>query len=292
MSRVLIIGASGQVGEALHAEFLKKNNVLGLDLDPVTPDTIKADMNDIGLMEKTIGNFKPQVILCPAAFTYVDGCEMDALKCRNVNVESPQKIAAIAQKVNSKFIYFSSDYIFDGKDGPYDEQAKPNPLSVYGKQKLEMEKFITGNLTDFLIIRTTGVYGPEKRGKNFVLSLIKKLRNSEKIKIPVDQLGTPTYSPNIAEAIYKLIEANQRGVFNVAGSELIGRMAFAEKICEIFDLNKDLLIPVTTEELNQKAKRPLKGGLKIDKLLSTVSIKMFSPDEGLKDLRSKLKVER
>ena len=286
--KIMIIGASGLIGESLVKSFSAKHEVIAADIEPLDGKTQKLDITDVLSLRKFILDNKPRALLFPAANPNVDGCEENPLKCEPVNITGPQNAAAAAKECGAKFVFFSSDYVFDGKNGPYDESATPNPVSEYGREKLSVEEFISKNIKDYIIIRTTVVYGPEKRGKNFVLSLIKRLRAGEKFKIPADQIGTPAYSPDIAGAVVKLVEKGAAGIFNVAGPELVGRMRFAELACDVFGLNRQLLVPVKTVELGQKAKRPLNAGLKIDKLLSTVPVTMNGPEEGLKKLRMEL----
>lgn len=204
--RVLVIGSSGLIGEALVTEFSKKHTVAGADIEPLDKKIVKLDMTDNAGVKNLLNDIKPEVILMPAAYPNVDGCEEKPAECLKVNVNAPQNISMLSKKAGVKLVFFSSDYVFDGKNGPYNEEATPNPISEYGKQKLAAEKFISENLTDYLIIRTTVVYGPEKRGKNFVLSLIRKLRNRERVRVPYDQISTPTYSLNLANAVSQLVE--------------------------------------------------------------------------------------
>lgn len=286
--KVLIIGASGLIGESLVRKFSKKHKVLGVDIEPLDSKILKADMTDFPAINRILSEFRPEVVLVPAAYPNVDGCEENPDACMSVNVNGPENAGMTAEALGAKFIFFSSDYIFDGGAGPYDEDSLPNPISEYGEQKLAVEKFIADSIKEYLIIRTTVVYGPETRGKNFAMSLIRRLRRREKVKVPYDQAGTPTYSPDLAEAVLKLVEKGANGTFNVAGPELTDRLRFAQTICDVFGLDKGLLVPVKTSELGQKAKRPLNAGLRIDKLLSTVEVRMRAPAEALEELKEML----
>lgn len=124
------------------------------------------------------------------------------------------------------------------------------------------EELIKETLKNYLIIRTTWVYGPEITGKNFALSLIRRMKNGEKVRVPFDQISSPTYSNNLSEIIEELIKKDKSGTHTVVGSELTDRYSFAKKICDVFELSKDMLIPTPTQELGQKAKRSFNGEIK------------------------------
>jgi dTDP-4-dehydrorhamnose reductase len=185
-------------------------------------------------------------------------------------------------------VFFSSDYVFDGVNGPYSEDDATHPISVYGETKLAAESFIRKILDDFLIIRTTIVYGCEELGKNFCYRLINTLKSGQRIRVPTDQIGTPTYAHNLSEVVIDLIENNRSGIYNVVGCDVADRYEFAKRVCAVFGLNEKLLIPVTTSELNQKAPRPLKAGLRIDKVRKDSSIKIMGIDESLRAFKKEL----
>jgi len=283
--KVLIVGASGLVGNALYRNFSKSKenySVRGTYYSLKLDEFYQLDISDFFAVERLLKKEKPNVILLPAAISSVDYCEEHPQETKEVNVKGAKNLIRYTKLFNSRLVYFSSEYVFDGEAGPYTEEDEPHPINEYGRQKLEVENFIKQNLDNFLIIRTTVVYGWERKGKNFVMSLIKKLRNKETIKIPVDQISSPTYVRNLAEAVRELIEKGKRGIYNIVGNEIIDRYIFAKMVCKIFNFDSDLLIPITTEELEQKAKRPLKAGLKIDKARNELETKLVSPEEGLK----------
>jgi dTDP-4-dehydrorhamnose reductase len=159
-------------------------------------------------------------------------------------------------------------------------------LNEYGRQKLEIEDIIREKLSDYIIARTTVVYGWEEEGKNFVMQILKNLGKRVSMKIPVDQFSSPTYAQDLAQGIRNLVEKSLGGIFNLTGSEVMSRYEFARVICSVFNLNQKLILPISTIELRQKAERPLRAGLKIDKVAKKISgIVLSSPELGLKKMK-------
>src|SRR5205823_4373214 len=137
------------------------------------------------------------------------------------NVERPVAVARAAAEAGAVFVWYSTDYVFDGRSGPYSEDAPTNPLSVYGRDKLACEQALAQ--LPCLVLRATTVYGPEEQGKNFVLQVVAKARAKEKMKVPDDQFATPAYSPDVASATIELLEAGARGIVHVGGPDFLDR---------------------------------------------------------------------
>ncbi len=287
-TKILIIGASGFLGYSLFQKFSKNFDILGTYYSNKTKDLVHLNFLDQNELNSIISEFKPSVILLPAAMPNVEYCEINFDDCWKYNVKGPLNIINLLKKSNIKLVFYSSDYIFDGKNGPYSESDLPNPLNNYGKAKLETENNIKSNLSNYLIIRTTIVYGWERNRKNFIYRLIDTLKDHKILKVPKDQIGTPTYVEDLAEATLQLVQKDQIGIFNVVGSELISRYQFSLIAADIFDLDPTLIIPVYTKDLGQVAARPLNAGLKIDKLLRTINVKMSTPIVGLKKMYNKI----
>jgi len=280
--RVLVVGASGLIG-GIVAKLFKSSghSVLGTYNSYAVEGLTRLDICERRQTISIVRSFHPDLIVHAAAMANADLCEVKRDLCYKVNVMGTQHLIDSARAVKAKLVYFSSDYIFDGKSGPYSEDDTPNPINFYGACKLEAENRIWKGLIDFIIVRTTVVYGWERQGKNFVMSTIAKLRRGEVMKVPVDQVGTPTYANNIAEALLDLVCKRQTGVFNVVGPDLMDRYTFARLVAETFWLPKELLIPTKTADLGQTAARPLNAGMKIDKLKSVSHVRMLAPKEGL-----------
>ena len=284
--RVFIVGASGFIGRIIFESLSRGHETYGSFFSNPAKGLIHLDMTDQKAVKEILTSLKPDVIIHPAANPNVEYCEAHQKETWQINVEGSRNLIETARDIGAKFVYFSSDYVFDGTNGPYSEEDIPHPINEYGLQKLAVEKLIKNYLENYLIIRITIVYGWERRGKNFVMGLIKNLKNGRSMNIPFDQIGSPTYVNNMVHVVKELIESNEIGIYHVAGTDLIDRYTFAKNIAEIFELDENLLIPVTTNQLGQIAKRPLKAGMKIDKVQKDVSIHLMNVREGLEDMKN------
>ncbi len=271
--RLLIAGASGLVGGNCLDYFSKQHDchVVGTHFTYSTPNTQFFDtLNLDNPLNFDIHKFKPTHILHAGALTHVDLCEQKPEESYRQTVESTLNMAQLANAFGATIIYISTDYVFDGKEGPYDENAKVNPLSIYAKHKLEAEEIIRSEVKNWLILRITNVYGDELRDKNFISRLINVCKNKEelKLRLPVDQYATPVNAMDLAKALWLLLKENQEGIYHIAGTDYFNRVQLAEKVISYFPGNKVEVIPCNTAELNQPASRPLQGGLKSHKFLS------------------------
>ncbi len=281
---ILVVGASGFIGNGLWRK-LPEAMRYGTFCNHPSPDLIYLDIRDPYETFNSVRRLSPSVIFQPAGLPNVDWCEEHRDDCWATNVQGTANLVNAAKEIGAKFVYFSSDYVFDGKNGPYTENDEPHPINVYGEAKLEAERLVQEKLEDYLIIRVTVVYGWEKLGKNFAMVVIKHLSLGNPMKVPVDQIGTPTYAENMIDVVLELTSLNQTGIFNVVGSKLMDRYTFACYIVNVFNLDRELLVPVTTTELKQKASRPLKAGLLIDKVRSIAKTNLMGPVEGLSLMR-------
>jgi len=286
----LIIGASGFVGNLFYEILSKKDKTIGTfyHRKSQVAGFQYLDIRDRKSVKALVRRIKPEVIILTAALTYVDYCEDHQKEAFEINVLGTRNVVLKADEVKAKVVFFSTEYVFDGEKGPYSEIDIPNPINYYGKTKLAGEKLIIDNLSDYLIIRTTVVYGYEKDGKNFIMQLIQKNKSGQIMNVPLDQYSSPTFRDNLVEATIELIQREKRGIYNVVGSEVINRFDFSILTAEILGLDKKLIIPKTTLELGQKAHRPLKAGLKIDKVKKEIETKLLSPKEGLEILKTQL----
>jgi dTDP-4-dehydrorhamnose reductase len=201
-------------------------------------------------------------VFYPAGFTWVDGCEREPARARAANLEQPCNLATAAAAVQARFVYFSTDYVFDGHDGPYREESTPHPLSVYGHTKRDAEIALGDILkNDALVVRTSWVFGPERQGKNFAYQLCRTLAAGTELVCPSDQRSNPSYGPSVAKAVVALLEQGRSGIVHVVGPELMDRCAFARAIASSFGLDPTLIVAKTTASLGQQARRPLRSGL-------------------------------
>jgi dTDP-4-dehydrorhamnose reductase len=206
-----------------------------------------------------------------------------------VNFDGARNVAEASKKYAAKYIFFSTDYVFDGSKLNYTEKDKPKPLNYYAKTKLAAEYMLSALDINYIAIRTAVVYGKGGMDKvSFPLWVIEKLKNNERIKVVTDQYNKPTFADNLVEIISKLIEKDENGIFHVTGSELISRFDFAKKVAKEFQLNESLIEKITSAELNQVAKRPSTLNLSTDKVERITKIKPVGVDKGLKLLKEQL----
>lgn len=279
--KIFIAGASGLVGGNCFRLFSEKpsNQVAGSHFSFETDYTVFYDtLNPENPKNFDIGAFQPNVIVHCGALTHVDYCENHVEESYEKTVVSTINLVKLAKKHNAKLLYFSTDYVFDGKSGPYREDAPVNPLSVYGKHKLEAEQIIQKELSEYLILRITNVYGDEIRGKNFIARLFNQFQEGKTLEfpLPLDQYATPANAWDIARVAEKLIENNKNGIYHVGSTDYMNRYQLAMRVLSYFPKNKSKFEPKTTEALNQQANRPLRGGLLHDKFLEEFPNFVFS----------------
>lgn len=296
MEKLLITGINGLLGQKLAEQASSKYSILGVDLqdEPVMKKIKfvyrKLDLTDRRKVKEAILSFHPGYLINTAAMTDVDGCEIEKERCWRINVEAVEHITFAAQMTGTKIVHISSDYIFDGKNGPYSEDSLPSPLGYYGRSKLASENLLVASNLEHAVVRTMVLYGHGMEVRpNFVTWLINMLKKGERVTIVTDQFGNPTLIDDLAAAILKIIELKKWDLYHICGSELIDRYHFALKIAEIFKLNKNLISATTTPELKQQALRPLKSGFIIEKATSEFGIKMSNIEDGLKKLKKQNK---
>ena len=210
-----------------------------------------------------VDSFHPDLIMHCGALTHVDYCEANEEESYAKTVLSTINVTKLCNSCKARMIYVSSDYVFDGENGPYDENAKVNPISVYGSHKLEAEQAVLEQVPNSIVIRITNVYGDEERKKNFIIRIVDKILNGQpmELKLPVDQYATPVNAYDVARTLYLLARDKKAGIYNISSDDYLNRVELVEKIISHFPKNKISFESVTTEELKQAAPRPLKGGL-------------------------------
>lgn len=296
--RPLIVGASGQVGSALYGALARRGHdgVLMCSSRERRQGWLRLDLEELANLHAGpvfLDELTPDLILCTGGVTFVDGCEKDPETCRKANALGPAVLAAYARNKGAPFVFFSTDYVFDGsaeQPGPYGEDAPTAPLSVYGRTKLEGEQLVLEAHPGALIVRTTVVYGSDAAGKNFLYTLLRYPSLGQRVRVPADQISTPTYNRDLAEATLALAEAGVTGVVHVAGPELMDRMQFAREVAEVFGLDTGLIDPVSTASLGQAAARPLHSGLKTRRLEELMpSLRRHTVREALQDCEPALR---
>ncbi len=296
MKKILITGANGLLGQKLVKDFSKWNSVLATGKQNRFAIKDKQffyrslDITDKKQVQTVIGDFRPEMIINAAAFMAVDACEEKKELAWEVNVEGVKNLIEESLKYEIKLVQISTDYVFDGKNGPYSEEDTPLPVNYYGGTKLQADEILQDSDISHLIIRSNVIYGKASGvKKNFFLWVYENLKQKKEIKVVTDQFNNPTLADNLSILILEATERNLTGILNLAGTEYLSRYDFSLKIAQHFDFDKNLIKPVATPELNQKAHRPLKGGLKIDKAQKILTTPFFSVAEGLKFIKEKIR---
>jgi dTDP-4-dehydrorhamnose reductase len=245
--RVLIIGSEGMLGHDLV-------NVLSDENEVSTTNIETLDITDIKNTIVTVKDMNPDVTIHAAAYTDVDRSETNMDIAYSVNTLGTRNVAMACEKIDSAMVYFSTDYVFDGNKGSsYYEYDKVNPLGVYGKTKYLGEVYIRDILNQFYIVRTSWLYG--FHGPNFVTTMLNLAKTMDSISVVNDQIGSPTYTVDLANAIALLIKKPAYGIYHVTNSEYCSWYEYAQEIFEIAKIDVDLK-PVTTEEFARPAPRP------------------------------------
>jgi dTDP-4-dehydrorhamnose reductase len=289
--KVLVTGGSGLLGSRLVLQMKSK----GHDVIPTFRSTEHGhnymDLTDFSSIKHLILSSKPDCIVHTAALTNVDYCESHPEEAMSINGKASGIIARNAAEIGAFLVYVSTDYVFDGKKGFYSEEDETHPVNIYGKSKLLGEEEVKKKARSFAIVRSSVIYGSSKsRGKvNFALWILDKLSHHESIKVVNDQFVSPTLNSNLAEMICEVCERKLEGIFHLSGATRIDRYSFAVKIAEVFSLDKVLMQPVSSEEMNWVARRPMDSSLNVSKASVTLRTKPLGLDEALKRLMSELK---
>ncbi|MFA7228816.1 MAG: dTDP-4-dehydrorhamnose reductase [Melioribacteraceae bacterium] len=296
-NRILIIGSNGMLGQRL-TEFFRNDNKIELKCASAEDESFipgidytRLDIRQKNKVRELILGFFPDFVINAAAYTNVDKSESEKETAWKINVNGVENIALYSWTIDAHLIHISSDYIFDGKNGPYSEIDKPNPIGYYGRTKLAAENSIRTSGVRFTILRTNILYGTVNFGRpDFVNWVINSLKANQKIKIVTDQTGNPTFIDDIVSAINRVIEFKKEGIYNIGGKEIISRYDFTMRIVKFFGLDEKLVIPVITEELNQPAPRPLKSGLVTLKAETELGYKPAAIETSLELIRKELKL--
>ena len=264
--KIGVTGAKGRLGSWLVKRY---------DFEP-----INCDVSDFQSVENAGLNRFDRIIHC-AAYTDVDGCEKDAKKAYAVNATS---VLWLKEIFKGQLYYISTDYIFPGTvdhKGPYKEDAKPRPISIYGKSKATGERYL--DLQQDVSIRTTVLYDNHSGKGNFVSNILDALKFKVEIPgqfVPSNLFGSPTYVPHLAEGIFNLLFSDFVGIINIAGSTVISRYEFAKVIAKKFGFDDTIIVPKIYEKLDGYADRPLYAGLDVG-FAKKFHVPIYSLDEGL-----------
>lgn len=240
--------------------------------------TLKDEVN------RVIDEVKPDVLINTAAMTNVDACEADKEGCDKLNVDAVQYLVEACIRNNVHLVHLSTDFIFDGEEGPYDEEAEPNPLSYYGRSKLTAEEIILKSKVKAAILRTVLVYGiaEDMSRSNIVLWAKGALEKGKEINVVNDQFRSPTLAEDLADGCILAAKQKAEGIYNISGEDQMSVMEIVQAVADHWKLDKSIIKPVSSTTLNQPAKRPPITGFILDKARRELGYKPHSFKEGLK----------
>jgi dTDP-4-dehydrorhamnose reductase len=295
--RILVLGCDGLLGQKVtegiargtsHRVMASSRSEKPLvqipELSHVTLDiTKKADV------KQAVAEWEPHVIVNAAAMTNVDACEKERELAWKINVTGVEHVIEAARRIDATIIHISTDYVFDGKTGPYDEDDKPSPLNYYGRSKLASENQLKMSGLNHVIFRTIVLYGYATNTKsNFALWLIQNLEQQLPVRVVDDQFGNPTLADDLSHAIINSIQLGKSGVYHIGGREIVSRYEFAVTLARTFGFNRDLITPIKTSMLKQSAQRPMRSGLFTLKAETELGYKPSTVEEGLMVVKSQL----
>jgi dTDP-4-dehydrorhamnose reductase len=294
--KILITGSEGQLGKELQSVLIHKFNVLSTSRNPskinIKLQKIrKMDITDRDNVLEVINKFKPNIIINCAAYSDVDGNERNHELSHQVNVEGLNNLLQLSSN-NTHVIQISSDYVFDGNNGPYCEHDYTFPINYYGKSKLEAENILRGSRHTWTILRPNVIYGEDLSSKtNFLAWVYKSLIKNNKISVVTDQISNPSYIKDVTKSILQCILMSYEGLLHVGSDNFISRYEFAIEIAKTFDLDQSLIEPITTEKLirnniNYNAKRPNHSGLNIEIIEKELNLTTCTTLHSLKKIKS------
>ncbi|RDY27411.1 dTDP-4-dehydrorhamnose reductase [Romboutsia weinsteinii] len=266
--KILVTGIKGQLGYDVIKELNKRNyEAIGVDID-------EMDLTCEEQIKTCINSHKPDWIIHCAAYTAVDPAEDNEHICRKINSTSVKTIASMCKNLDIPMIYISTDYIFDGsKEGEYVEDDLANPINIYGKTKYEGELYVQSLLEKYYIVRISWVFG--ENGKNFIDTMLNLSKNKDKISVINDQIGSPTYTKDLAPLLVDMLETDKYGIYHATNEGYCTWYEFAKHIFDVANIDIELK-PILTSEYPSNATRPMNSKMSKEKLIQS----------GFKPLRS------
>ena len=299
MKRILITGSNGLLGQKLVyasvgrpgieliATAIGENRLILREGYTYVPMDIgnKADVDSV------LDKFRPDVVINTAAMTNVDACETDKEGCVLLNITAVEYLVEACNRINAHFIHLSTDFIFDGENGPYDEESEPNPVSYYGWSKAEAERIVKEKSKDWAILRTILVYGvvDHMSRSNVVLWAKGALEKGAPINVVDDQFRMPTLAEDLAKGCLLTAEKHANGIFNISGKDYMSVLELVHQVADFYGYDKSIIHTVSSSTLNQPAKRPPRTGFDLSKSERVLGYHPHSFREGLAVLDQQIK---
>jgi dTDP-4-dehydrorhamnose reductase len=299
MKKLLVTGSNGLLGQKLiyraleldiyqiHATSKGENRLIGQNgytyhsLDIGNPENVSEVFELV----------KPDIVIHTAAMTNVDACETDKDSCLRNNVDAVEYIVNACNKYHSHLIHVSTDFVFDGLEGPYDETAKPNPVSYYGWSKAEAERIVIEKSNSWAILRTMLVYGVVDHASrsNIVLWAKGALAKGDAMNVVDDQFRMPTLAEDLAEGCLLAASKEAKGIYNISGKDFMSIIELVKRVAAFYGFSDKNVTPVSSSTLNQPAKRPPKTGFVLNKAMSELGYEPHSFEKGLAIVEAQLK---
>ncbi len=298
MKRILVTGSNGLLGQKLidrligDPDFELIATSRGANRHPQQSGYQYADLDvcDLDSILETVSRFKPDAIVHTAAMTNVDQCEDHKEQAYLMNVTAVAYLINACEKFDVQLIHLSSDFVFDGENGPDSEEAETCPVSYYGQTKVEAENLLKASSIRWAALRTIIVYGivSDMSRSNIVLWAKGALEKGNPINVVYDQWRMPTLAEDLAEGCVLAVEKEAQGIYNVSGKDFMSIVEIVEKVADFWKLDKTLIRPISSDSLNQTAKRPKRTGFVLDKTISELGYNPHSFAEGLELLSKQM----
>ncbi len=292
--KLLVTGANGLVGSRLVRLLASRGHaVVGLGRGPrrggSEGEYLSVDLTDAAALKEAFAQTRPESVIHPASMTEVDRCEKDPEGAYANNVTATANVAGLCRAHGAHLVHVSTDYVFDGEAGPYSEEDRPNPRGTYAVTKYLAEQAVQVLAPSWAIARTAVVYGwPPSARPNFGSWLYETLKKGQQAKLFEDQYVSPTHASSAAEQLAELAERGLTGIWNTCGADVVNRLTFGKALCEAFGLDASLLVPTLVKGVALASPRPLRSGLKVDKVRQQLSAAPLSLSQALARFREEV----
>jgi dTDP-4-dehydrorhamnose reductase len=296
--KILVTGSNGLLGQKIIYALKGKSGIQCISTsrggnrmkNREGYDYESLDISNEDEVNRVISKYKPDAVIHTAALTNVDACEVNREEAKRLNVSAVGYIINACRRVGSHLVHLSTDFVFDGKHGPYVETDLPNPLSYYAQTKHEAETLVLNSGISFSVLRTIIIYGvvDDNSRSNVVLWTVNSLRNKKTITVINDQFRSPTLAEDLAQACIHAAQKRSPGIFHVSGTELMCILDMVRVTADFFNLDKSFIKPVSSAELNQPARRPPVTGFIITKARRELNFHPHTFLEGLEIVKNQL----
>lgn len=285
METLLVTGGSGLLGSSIVRAASSAFKVYATyNMHPPAMlhcQTVKLDLTDRAQTCQVIDSIKPDIIVHCAALRSIDYCQAHPEQAFKVNASGTENLLLACQDRPVRFIHISTESVFDGSKGMYTEEDLPAPVTVYGRTKLEAEEKVRQLAPDYVIVRTSSIYGWSLFGKSLAEWVLAELRAGRPLAMFSDSFFSPTLSDNLAQALLELADNTYKGILNVAGKERCSRFDFARKVAGVFGLDEGLVLPSLLSESNLKAPRAKDSSLDVSKAMQLLRTDLLDVNDGL-----------